>query len=855
MHTEQFIEPDEPAQMLRIQSGCSAIQCRPPAEKLPPSFFHKLCPVYWRPRSIAMRLSPYFRIPVLAYKTFVMGVIAITLTACIEGENAFTSVSGGDTGGGFTGGGDTGGGDTGGGDSITILASAENAPNETASKAFDGNPSTKWLAFGDSAWIQYDFGNQTKAINIYNLTSANDASERDPRDWRLFGSNDGANWQTLDTRYDETFSARFQKKSYSFNNNTSYRIYRLDITSNRNPSSANSTQIAGIELLESNGGDAGGGDTGGSPNEVVFIIKQGTGRNDWNSIESPVVVEQGQTLIIMDLDSTTSHWLHSSGVGVCPHSNGVIEEGGFRCDISQDATLGLTDYNTFHAHLSNANFFVRIVPADPDTGGGDNGGNDTGPDGAALYAQYCAACHGPLEQSSKRNATLGRIKSGMQAPVMAFLETQLSDIQLQAIEAALFYEEPTGSVVNARTPYLDMAVSVRQTQIDEWIDQHRDNLSSTDRSYTRYVYITDEIYQNGNHKNLARVCVSKTINSVATKNLDIINPEDASQGYGIVFAIDLRDYFPDNPENKWAIIAGSRSRISLPVDAFTYNVHDFRRYGDITDHPQNDTNDNMVTLGIQGKDPAIRMAMENAITFGARYVEAYSYLAMDRNGNGHERRYWRSGDPVYATDTDTEDGYNRFKAQCFAKRDEERPMPTQNSIAAQELTWDDNGGTIPSLRGDGLPNHPDVCAGGSATGSEAWRSLPNGLMQFYLWGNGNQRINLAASTLIKDPLQRELKERQELGVGQCAFCHVGGVMRRPSDMAIAKENGLLTNRGVADFWSDQSEIDQFYESDQELFRNAILSIAESMSDDANLNSQLVDFKTVEPCYTISGYNL
>ena len=114
------------------------------------------------------------------------------------------------------------------------------------------------------------------------------------------------------------------------------------------------------------------------------------------------------------------------------------------------------------------------------------------PDGAALYAEYCAGCHGPLEQSSKRNATLGRIKSGMQSADMAYLETELSDTQLEAIVAALFYEEPTGSVVNARSPYLDMAVSVRQTQIDEWIDEHRDNLNSTDRSYTRYVYITDE---------------------------------------------------------------------------------------------------------------------------------------------------------------------------------------------------------------------------------------------------------------------------------------------------------------------------------------------------------------------------
>lgn len=128
-----------------------------------------------------------------------------------------------------------------------ITASGENSPNETQKEAFDGSISTKWLTFADSGWIQYDFaGNTAKAVNGYSLTSANDYPERDPRDWRLLGSNDGSYWTILDTRYYEDFPGRYVTNNYTFSNITPYKMYRLDIHSNFNPQTANSTQIAEI---------------------------------------------------------------------------------------------------------------------------------------------------------------------------------------------------------------------------------------------------------------------------------------------------------------------------------------------------------------------------------------------------------------------------------------------------------------------------------------------------------------------------------------------------------------------------------------------------------------------------------
>ena len=46
------------------------------------------------------------------------------------------------------------------------------------------------------------------------MTSANDAPERDPRDWTIQGSADGgATWTTVDTRTGQTFDQRYQTKS------------------------------------------------------------------------------------------------------------------------------------------------------------------------------------------------------------------------------------------------------------------------------------------------------------------------------------------------------------------------------------------------------------------------------------------------------------------------------------------------------------------------------------------------------------------------------------------------------------------------------------------------------------------
>ena len=116
----------------------------------------------------------------------------------------------------------------------TVTSSSTSSPSgEEKEKAFDANPSTKWLITTSTGWIQYKFATGvTQIATSYSITSANDVPGRDPKNWTLQGSNNGTSWTTLDTRTNETFATRFLKKNYTFSNTTAYAYYRLTVSAN-----------------------------------------------------------------------------------------------------------------------------------------------------------------------------------------------------------------------------------------------------------------------------------------------------------------------------------------------------------------------------------------------------------------------------------------------------------------------------------------------------------------------------------------------------------------------------------------------------------------------------------------------
>ena len=122
-----------------------------------------------------------------------------------------------------------------------ITARNRISDGEAEAKAFDGDTQTKWLdhndhkgapTVADPSWIQIQF-TQAHAVNSVFITSANDAPARDPENFNVQASNDGANWVKLAEFVGETFDERLERKEFRFSNGIEYSYYRLNITKNK----------------------------------------------------------------------------------------------------------------------------------------------------------------------------------------------------------------------------------------------------------------------------------------------------------------------------------------------------------------------------------------------------------------------------------------------------------------------------------------------------------------------------------------------------------------------------------------------------------------------------------------------
>jgi predicted alpha-1,2-mannosidase len=117
-------------------------------------------------------------------------------------------------------------------DKITaVTANSDNPPNETAQKAADEDPNTKWLTFNSTGWLQYRLSGDV-TVKKYALTSANDSPGRDPKDFQLQGSQDGSHWTTVDSRTGQDFPGRFKSHVYDVANPGAYSYYRLNVSLN-----------------------------------------------------------------------------------------------------------------------------------------------------------------------------------------------------------------------------------------------------------------------------------------------------------------------------------------------------------------------------------------------------------------------------------------------------------------------------------------------------------------------------------------------------------------------------------------------------------------------------------------------
>lgn len=145
-------------------------------------------------------------------------------------------------------------------DLVTEVTSPGDSPgNEAAPNAADALPATKWLVRSATGEIVYRLS-EASALTGYTITSANDAPERDPRDFIVEGSANGQEWQELDARTGQTWredgnDRRLTPKSFELKSRTQeYTYFRLTVTANNGADGL--MQLADWELLDAERADA-----------------------------------------------------------------------------------------------------------------------------------------------------------------------------------------------------------------------------------------------------------------------------------------------------------------------------------------------------------------------------------------------------------------------------------------------------------------------------------------------------------------------------------------------------------------------------------------------------------------------
>ncbi|MBI2947476.1 MAG: immunoglobulin domain-containing protein, partial [Verrucomicrobia bacterium] len=133
----------------------------------------------------------------------------------------------------------------------TVVATSSNSPGgEGAANVIDNNSATKYLNLDklNTGFTVTPAGGLTIVTGL-KLTSANDAPERDPASYALSGSLDGVGFTPIASGSLRPFTGRGQTDEISFTNTVAYSRYKLIFPTVLNAATANSMQIAEVELI------------------------------------------------------------------------------------------------------------------------------------------------------------------------------------------------------------------------------------------------------------------------------------------------------------------------------------------------------------------------------------------------------------------------------------------------------------------------------------------------------------------------------------------------------------------------------------------------------------------------------
>lgn len=101
---------------------------------------------------------------------------------------------------------------------------------EGSLKLVDNDYNSKYLInpFVDDLYFELSFPGGI-AASAYLLVSGNDAPDRDPKTWKLLGSNDRKEWAVVHEKTNFAFTGRKQAVRFDFPNEVQYKYYRLRI--------------------------------------------------------------------------------------------------------------------------------------------------------------------------------------------------------------------------------------------------------------------------------------------------------------------------------------------------------------------------------------------------------------------------------------------------------------------------------------------------------------------------------------------------------------------------------------------------------------------------------------------------
>ena len=103
--------------------------------------------------------------------------------------------------------------------------------SQDATKAFDGSVYTSWRfrKSEDYPWIAWTFLNSRREVaNMYDVSVPGDTSARNPKRWKVYGSNQGGSWVLLDERSNIMWSEQSQTRRFVMNNVVAYSAYKFE---------------------------------------------------------------------------------------------------------------------------------------------------------------------------------------------------------------------------------------------------------------------------------------------------------------------------------------------------------------------------------------------------------------------------------------------------------------------------------------------------------------------------------------------------------------------------------------------------------------------------------------------------